>query len=291
MKSATQDIEELIARLYSNGRVRVWSLIITFFGDAVSPRGGEVSLSALTDAMALLRIEPGSVRTSMSRLTKEGWVAREREGRLSFYKLTPEGRSAFDAPTLRIYAGGPPQWNGDWTLVTVMPGSETALGNLLLTNEFVQIGPASFLRAETAVSEDVDELLTGLFVLRGKAAEFPRELLRLWKLDELGGQYHGFISNWRKFEDKPRSFNPAEAMIARTLLIHDWRRIVLRDPALPSDLLPDDWAGTQALKLVRHIYAQLLEQSEAWLDDARLPAATDRGHLSSRFNMLQNIAK
>jgi phenylacetic acid degradation operon negative regulatory protein len=90
MGGARQDIEAHIARLHSGGRLRVWSLLVTFFGDAVAPRGGRVALSVLQDAMALLNIEAGAVRTAMSRLAGDGWVEREREGRLSFYELVTE---------------------------------------------------------------------------------------------------------------------------------------------------------------------------------------------------------
>ena len=61
MSSAASELERHIARLHGNGRLRVWSLIITFFGDAVALRGGRVALSTLQDAMGLLDIEPGAV--------------------------------------------------------------------------------------------------------------------------------------------------------------------------------------------------------------------------------------
>ena len=115
MTSAASEIERHIARLHGNGRLRVWSLIITFFGDAVALRGGRVALSTLRDAMGLLDIEPGAVRTALSRLANEGWVERQREGRLSFYKLTDQGRAAFDEPTRRIYAAAARDWDGEWT--------------------------------------------------------------------------------------------------------------------------------------------------------------------------------
>lgn len=36
----------------------------------------------------------------------------------------------------------------------------------------------------------------------------------------------------------------ADAFTARILLIHHYRRVVLRDPLLPSALLPADWPGS-----------------------------------------------
>jgi phenylacetic acid degradation operon negative regulatory protein len=96
------------------------------------------------------------------------------------------------------------------------------------------------------------------------------------------------MANWQRFN--PAGLTPAQAMAARTLLIHDWRRIVLRDPDLPADLLPDDWPGNHALEMIRPLYAGLADASERWLDEAGLPPATQAGAVNSRFIVLRNIA-
>jgi phenylacetic acid degradation operon negative regulatory protein len=70
---------------------------------------------------------------------------------------------------------------------------------------------------------------------------------------------------------------PADALVARTLLIHEFRRVVLRDPALPSALLPPDWPGRVARALAAQIYERLVPASERYLDtvarneDGKLP--------------------
>ena len=287
MTTTASDIERHIARLHRNGRLRVWSLIITFFGDAVALRGGRVALSALQDAMGLLRIEPGAVRTALSRLAREGWVEREREGRLSFYKLTGQGRAAFDEPTKRIYAGAAPGWDGKWTVVVearVRPAEEVAA--VLRDRGFVALGGRAWLKAGGNTGGLPDDVL----VISGTGSDLPAPLLSLWQLDEHAAQYSAFIDNWRSFgatEDLP----PGDCMAARTLLIHDWRRIVLRDPQLPDALLPAGWIGHEARKLVRQTYHGLLPRSENWLDANGLPDQAGPEALKQRFNVLRNIDK
>jgi phenylacetic acid degradation operon negative regulatory protein len=64
----------------------------------------------------------------------------------------------------------------------------------------------------------------------------------------------------------------------RTLLIHEYRRLHLRDPLLPRRLLPDNWPGAQAASLCRDIYSRVFAASEAHLSqvaaqlDGPLPA-------------------
>ena len=51
----------------------------------------------------------------------------------------------------------------------------------------------------------------------------------------------------------------------RTLLVHEYRRIHLRDPQLPHSLLPHEWPGAAAYELSRALYARVLPASEEHL--------------------------
>ncbi|MFZ2157833.1 MAG: PaaX family transcriptional regulator C-terminal domain-containing protein, partial [Bradyrhizobium sp.] len=48
--------------------------------------------------------------------------------------------------------------------------------------------------------------------------------------------------------------------------IHYYRRVVLRDPLLPTALLPADWPGRAARQLCGEIYRAMLPASEQWLE-------------------------
>ncbi len=51
----------------------------------------------------------------------------------------------------------------------------------------------------------------------------------------------------------------------RTLLIHAYRRVLLRDPLLPAALLPLDWPGAAAYALCRDFYRLTHRSAEAHL--------------------------
>ncbi|MEO1000621.1 MAG: phenylacetic acid degradation protein, partial [Pseudomonadota bacterium] len=121
--------------------LRVSSILITVFGDAIRPRGGAVGAATLTRIAGAMGIEAGAVRTALSRLAAEGWLARERVGRAAFYRLAPEGAHAFDAATRRIYAAGPPAWDGRWTVVALPPGAGEAR-KTLIERGFGTLAPA-----------------------------------------------------------------------------------------------------------------------------------------------------
>ena len=265
-------LEVLIDRLHRRGRLRVWSLVITVFGDAIMPRGGRVALATLQEIMQRLRVEPGAVRTAMSRLAADGWVVREKQGRNSFFRLDDHGRHAFDLATRRIYAAGPPDWDGTWTVAIAPPGAADSPGELEGLG-FVRINGRVHLRPEVADAPATGEQLSGMLVVHGASAEHPETFRSLWPSVEVAEAYDGFISAYRqllKALGAGAALSPLDAVAARILLIHDWRRIVLRDPGLPAALLPENWPGEEARATMHGIYAKLAEPSETWLEAAGL---------------------
>lgn len=283
-RPAEAALDRLIARLHERGRPRVWSLVITIFGDAVVPRGGRVALQALQDIMGRLRIEAGALRTAMSRLAADHWVTRERDGRNSFYRLAEEGRHAFDLATRRIYAAGPPDWDGTWTVAVVPQASDGDLRGRMEEAGFLSVEGSVYLRPGTVPAIAVDP--AGMLVIHGSSAEHPEAMRMLWPSEEVATAYGAFIEAYRPLSEALKrggAFRPLDAISARTLLLHDWRRIVLRDPGLPLALLPKDWPGEQARSLARDIYGRLAAPSEAWLTEAGLPPLANPREFGGRF--------
>ena len=113
-----------------------------------------------------------------------------------------------------------------------------------------------------------------------------------WPLAEIGGAYRDFIATFTPLDawlGGPERLSPADAILARVLLIHQYRRVLLRDPLLPAALLPVDWPASEARALCGRIYQALLPASEQWLDAfgesvaGKLPAP-DTG-LARRFGI------
>lgn len=279
-------LEALTDRLHERGRLRVWSLVVTVFGDAIVPRGGRVALAVLQELAARLRVEPGALRTALSRLAGDGWVERERQGRNSFFSLGAQGRHAFDLATRRIYAGGPPAWDGRWTVAIAPPGQGEAGAAELQALGFVRAAAGVYLRPDSEGAPDAAGALSGMLVVRGESAAHPEALRELWPSRETAAAYDAFIAAFSPLRARlagGAALLPLDAMAARTLLIHEWRRIVLRDPGVPPALWPRDWPGEAARGLARDIYAALLAPSESWLDAADLPPVSDPVRFARRW--------
>jgi phenylacetic acid degradation operon negative regulatory protein len=57
-----------------------------------------------------------------------------------------------------------------------------------------------------------------------------------------------------------------QAFQVRTLLIQEYRKVLLRDPWLPDELLPANWHGGAAYQLCRNLYRAVHRQADAYLD-------------------------
>jgi phenylacetic acid degradation operon negative regulatory protein len=267
--SSFPPVSQLLDELHAARPVRAWSLIVTLYGDAVVPRGGSLWLGSLTEIMALFRIDAGHVRTAMSRLTADGWLARARIGRNSYYRLSKPAEASFAAATRRIYFAKEPPFDGRLRIALLGPGVDdrSAVRPALAAAGFAALSPTAYV----GVADPPTDLAEtpGVFVLRAAADDSRKVAEAAWRNRALDVEYRAFLD---RFDLTARALSAgdaldgADALIVRTLLIHHFRRIVLRDPGLPSTLLPVDWPGTRARALAARLYRRLVPASEAWLD-------------------------
>lgn len=248
---------------------RTGSLIITFYGDAILPRGGSVWLGTLLAFLELLEIDGGVVRTAMSRLAADGWLEREKIGRKSYYKLAAGGRERFESGIRHVYHPQVNAWEGRLEMLLIGNGADReAARAALLEAGFgspmpgVWVAPAGtpvpgaagdVIRLDVSASNEMGQRLIG----------------GAWPLSEIGGAYRDFLNTFAPLQawlSGRERLSSADAIVARVLLIHQYRRVLLRDPLLPAALLPGDWPAAEAQRLCGRIYRALLPLSEQWLD-------------------------
>jgi phenylacetic acid degradation operon negative regulatory protein len=255
---------------------------MTILGDAIAPRGGRVTLGSLIRLAEPLGLPERLVRTSVARLAQDGWLAARRSGRTSEYQLTERGRRRFAAATRRIYRARPRTWNRRWTLIMLAPLAVAAgqrrerLREELHWLGFGQFAPDVFGHPSFGSAQVHARLaeagIENHVTLLEAQSEHPRDDRRLvrsgWDLAELARAYRRFVAGFAPLRAALRTGGvptPKVAFVARTLLIHEYRRIHLRDPALPDVLLPQDWVGTAAYELCRELYRALFRAAERHL--------------------------
>ena len=276
MKS--RPLSQWIAEVLAERPVRANSLMITVYGDMIAPHGGTVWLGSLIKLVEPLGINARLVRTSVFRLSREKWFVSEQIGRRSYYSLTTTGRRRFEHAYRRIYDDPRTPWDGDWQLVLMPSDNPAAAQRELLRKELLWEGFAAIapgiMAHPSAQSDSLLDILQGtgthdkVVVLQartlGALASRPlKELVEeCWNLGHVAKEYQDFIDHFRPVARVLRNtenLDPEQCFVIRTLLIHEFRRVQLRDPQLPRQLLPTDWPGDTARALCGDIY-QLCQQ-------------------------------
>ncbi|MDH4655431.1 phenylacetic acid degradation operon negative regulatory protein PaaX [Pseudomonas sp. JS3066] len=278
-------LDQLVTRFQQQTPIRASSLIITLYGDAIEPHGGTVWLGSLIQLLEPMGINERLIRTSIFRLTKEGWLSAEKVGRRSYYSLTGTGRRRFEKAFKRVYSSSVPAWDGAWSLVMLsqLPQDKRKqVREELEWQGFGAISPTVLANPRcdrvdlTATLQELDAVEDSIIfetrsqdVLASKALRM--QVRESWNIDELGAHYSEFIQLFRPLWQALReqeNLQPADCFVARTLLIHEYRKLLLRDPQLPDELLPGDWEGRAARQLCRNIYRLIFAKAEEWLNAA-----------------------
>jgi len=266
-----------VKRLLERCAPAAQSLIVTMFGDSVAVHGGRVWLGSLIDALAAFHIAERLTRTSVFRLVKDDWLSVERVGRRAYYAFTPHGRREYERTARRIYATERSPWDGAWTLAIPHAVSGPARERLRASLGwigFAQISSGVFAHPtadRAALTDVIDELDLADRVLVIDARIDDVDALAAiardrWGLLELAARYRRFLKAFAPFESlPPKRTDAQDCYVVRTLLIHEYRRILLTDPDLPDALLPTDWPGRAAAELTRALYVRLADATAAFV--------------------------
>lgn len=274
-------ISTRLTALQAAQHLSAWSLIVSFLGDAIGPRGGVVSASTVQTLLQRLGIGHGAVRTAISRLSADGWIERSREGRNSFYQLSGDVGETVLSAERRIYAASSllPAATSRSLVIGTDPLPDTAMRDLEATVGALQLAPQVALCFASAADLPASLQFSGA-TLADASALVPgtamiAQMAEARRSDEIETLRQAYLPVSNVLEQGPEP-SPEDAMALRCLLIHEWRRLALRVLAVPEDLVQPGDPEPESRALIASIYVRLLAASEAWLDDN---AATPAGAL------------
>jgi phenylacetic acid degradation operon negative regulatory protein len=248
--------EDLVTCLTNDQPPRVWSLLVTIFGDLAQTDGAQISGALLRQFAERIGYKPEALRVALHRLRKDGWIQSERHGRTSVHGLTDWGRGQSADASPLIYGEGPLAPHA-W-LVVFDPSVAQATGNgmglwltssLLLTSQAPR-DPSAFV-APVGASTPLPDWIR-LKTCDATLAQAVRTLAdRLSRLDAQG----------------LARLEPLQRAVLRVLVVHDWRRIVLKLPRLPDHVFPQDVPIAPCRRAVTQVLQHLPPQDLAVLEN------------------------
>jgi len=252
------------------------------FGDVISQHGDWVWLSSLISAIKPLGFSERLVRTSVFRLVQDDWLQTEKVGRCSYYAFTKSANKHYQKAARRIYANKAAGWDGSWLLVIPTKIPEEQMPTFKRQLNWLGFSSlSSGVYAHPSVDkQSLEETITELDLtdsvivfesktLDNDSDEVLRDLVhRRWNIQQLESDYNQLISDYRPIYQQLRELNYLSdhySWLLRTILIHEYRRILLKDHELPQDMLPENWAGYRALELVKALYQILAQASNRYI--------------------------
>ena len=288
-----------------DSKISCTSMVVTIFGDIVSQHGSWVWLSSLIKALEPLGFNERQVRTSVYRLVQSNWLQANKVGRCSYYCFTDFAMAFYEKAARRIYAAEQADWNQNWILVipiSVPEDKKEEFVKSLLWQGFNTLVSGLYAHPScdtSSLDEAIHELgLTGnVIILNASIGDLNSQsviktlIKDRWKLSELEKSYRDFLNFYRplclqllnKYE-KSEPLNITECFLLRVILIHDYRRILLRDPDFPRAMLTQGWVGYEAHDLVKRMYKVLGASSTAYIEEnmnnaqGKLPEASKKFH-------------
>lgn len=250
------------------------SALFDLYGDHLRARGGRAPIAALVRLLAPLEVAAPAVRTAVSRMVRQGWLAPVRSQAGAGYQLTPRAVRRLDEAATRIYRSGPDEWDGRWHLVVVeLPHDRSARTRVRDGLGYLGYAPlADHTWVAPRPSAELDELLAADRVRAERFhAQHDGDVLalvrRAWDLDGLGRAYQRWTRQAIELlASAPDGCSDERAFAVRSRLVHEWRKFLFADPELPRALLPEDWSGDAAAAYFEAQAGRLLPAARRFVD-------------------------
>ena len=244
----------------------MWPVIVTIFGDLAQKPGDCLSSGALSRITGHAGIKPEAMRVALHRLRKDNWLKSQRAGRTSLHRLTKFGRNESAKASPRIYsstATAPDHWH------LLVAGSDDASKQALRS---VAAHPDSIFIADNIVIAP-GRMPTGhsqLLAIDTHHSAAPQWLIEHLCPDSLRSDYDRLVANLSVLAqnlDFAMPLSVSQTAILRTLIVHNWRRLVLRNPDPPASWLPDGWPAQSCRKKVANLLDRLPRPAIASLEE------------------------
>ena len=296
----TNEVDAYLESLLKEISPKAKSLIITFFGDIVFPYGGTIWLGSLVKFMEEFDISEKLTRTSIFRLTKEGWLSSKKFGRESYYSLSDYAIDRFLKAHYSVYRYDEQDEDHDWIVLftnTLKREKELELSKVLKKEGFASPSKFIYLHPNYKMEYMQDilikhELQNDVLLING-TADMPmnKEMLKdmvnvFWDLKDVEDRYQSFITKFRKIftlKTPIDEFTVKQCFILRILLIHEYRRALLFDPKLGNELVSVDWLGKAAASLADSLYGLIHHQANEYIKENLLTVGGNNPKLQKSY--------
>lgn len=216
------DIAELADALAAESSLKLWSVLVTCLGDVSRDGRTEVSGRALSGLVERVGLQSQAMRVALHRLKRDGWVESRREGRVSLHALSSTALAQTRDVAPRIYGPGT---NAEVHLVGLPPD----------TPDGMPVGiPVVVLSRGIALACGPRDALPETW-LAAKPCGLPTWARTMVEAAACEREFAALDRALARIDTIPEAIEDRIAL--RTLVLHGWRRLILRsNPAAEAAL-------------------------------------------------------
>ncbi len=266
--------------------MRSQRLVFTLYGDFLRYRVEEAWTGSLIQLLGPLGLSSQAVRSTLSRMSRKGWLVGRRSGRFSFYAPTAKTVRLLDEGVQRLFAPQPREWDGRWHILTYsVPETRRQLRDRLrerlAVRGFGRLGSSTWISPYEPGPEVTEWLASAgaaayVHLFRAEHTGFSearRLAAHAWDLGGLNRAYRDFLDRHeaeygrlREANSRRGGMEPVEGFVRRFELTLSYLSFPYVDPGLDPELLPEDWLGDRAAELFREYHSLLTEKAGEFVD-------------------------
>ena len=243
MKSG--DFQRAIEALSGQEAPRVWSLIVTVFGDLAQQEGDEIAGPVLGNILSPMGVRPEAMRVALHRLRNEGWITTRKQGRTALHGLSAFGRLQSTDASTQIYGKAPPL-HPEWHVLCFAPlnaGEDHQRSQAMRARGYIAIVNGVYARNSPLEHVDADA-----FVVQGTVSHVPNWLSAILAPGPMREGFNALSRTLGALQiDASFANSLSELQIAalRAVIVHRWRKLVLKLPQIPDIMFGDAFEGAQ----------------------------------------------
>ncbi|HXA62298.1 MAG TPA: PaaX family transcriptional regulator C-terminal domain-containing protein [Streptosporangiaceae bacterium] len=244
-------------------------LALMLFGLVVYERPVVLAASSVIDILGELGISDYAVRSTLTRMTDRGLLARYRRGREVYWGLTEHGSAVLRGGQTAAHQSPDGEWDGTWTVLGFsLPEDQRALrhqlrsrltwGGFGVLHSGMWIAPGVVNVASLLEDLKVEDRVQVFTATPAAPTEIDQLILDAYDLDEIAHRYTGFLARWGD-HSALSGHNPLGTLL---ILQSEWAQLARADPRLPLAHLPDDWPAVAAFELYHRLHRKMSPHAE-----------------------------
>lgn len=217
----------------------------------------EYSISHLKYLTAPFDITDNSIRTTLSRMKQKNVIESKKVGKTTYYSISEKGKKIGKNVALSFKSPNWDNWENEWwSYVFSIPQTEKPLRyrvrKKLQSYRFVSLYPGCWIRPihideeisckiSSLLPEDKGNLLKINFII----SLTKEHIQNLWKVEDYNRESKDGILELKTALENLANMEPKEAFFHKMTIGNRIIQLLFRDPLLPTQFLPEHWAGHQ----------------------------------------------